>query len=152
MEKVPFVIILLAFFCLFVDPLIKIIRFVIKQKRAFKMYLQDFKIDLHFVQATRFREQDDEIQEGDCKLELNPKKFFIKQNDLVIENNLDNIYRIEFFDNEGYTYFKIVMATHIEYIFTASKNNESSIRFMIATLSTFFKHYGIKIENNSGIV
>lgn len=127
------------------------IKAALNPKSALKINLQDFKIDLYFIKATELRKKDDEIQKGDCKLELNPEKFYIKQNDLVIENNLDSVYRVEFWDYEGYTYFKIVMRSHIEYMFSSSMNEEISIKFMILSLSKFFEHYGIKVENNSEI-
>ncbi len=151
MGDLLFVIFILAFIGFAIWLLIFGIKAALNPKSVLKINLQDFKIDLMFISASDFRKTDDEIQRGDCKLELNPEKFFIKQNDLVIENNLDSVYRVEFWDYEGYTYFKIVMRSHIEYMFSSSMNEEISIKFMILSLSKFFEHYGIKVENNSEI-
>lgn len=147
-----FVVFLFAFLGFTIWFLIKAIQFAINPKKALKINFEDFKIDLYFIKATELRKKDDDIQRGDCKLELNPEKFYIRQNDLVIENNLASVYRVEFWDYEGYTYFKIVMRSHIEYMFSSSMNEEIAIKFMILSLSKFFEHYGIKVENNSEVV
>lgn len=146
-----FVVFLFAFLGFTIWFLIKAIQFAINPKKALKINFEDFKIDLYFIKATELRKKDDDIQRGNCKLELNPEKFYIKQNDLVIENDLNAIRYVEFWDHEDYTYCKIEMSSKITYIFSAAANEKILIKFMILSLSKFFEHYGIKVENNSEI-
>lgn len=147
-----FVIFLLAFLGFAIWLLINAIKFAINPKKALKINLDDLKMDLMFIKASEFRNKDDKIQKGNCKLELNPEKFFIKQNDLSIENNMSGIRRVVFWDHEGYTYFKIEMSSKISYIFSEPTNKKFAIKFMILSLSKFFEHYGIEVENNSEVI
>lgn len=105
------------------------------------------KIDLqpNFVSGNKNHNEITKIQKGKCILKFENGKFFIIQNENILEELSEDIYNIRVWKFKNSLYMAIRMKTHSEYMFQLAENSENN-KYVIAIMYKMAKYIANKLK------
>ncbi len=95
----------------------------------------------YFLGLEELRKKDGNVNRGDCEIEFKDDKFYIKQDDQFITNDISSIYYFGIWEYKEDTYFKFRMRSGTEYKFCSQ-------HFEADKIPNLMQKYNISIEDD----